>query len=97
MSGLDAKTKGRLIWSIEQLRLRNIQAREPLARHLEGKLWELREESKTNIYRLVYAFLPGKRVLLLHGFEKKVQKTPRRELRLAERRLEDFIKRGGGE
>ena len=33
---LDPKTQRRFAWSIEQLRLRNVQAREPLARHLEG-------------------------------------------------------------
>lgn len=50
---LDDKTQVRFAWSIEQLRLRNTQARPPLVRHLEDKLWELREESTTNIYRVL--------------------------------------------
>ncbi len=50
---LDNKTFRRFEWSIEQLRVRNVQAREPLVRHIEGKIWELREESGTNIYRLL--------------------------------------------
>jgi methionine salvage enolase-phosphatase E1 len=50
LGGLDPKTQRRVRWSLEQLRVRNVQARLPLARHLEGKLWELREESQTNIY-----------------------------------------------
>ena len=45
LARLDAKTQARFGWSIEQLRVRNVRAREPLVRHLEGKLWELREES----------------------------------------------------
>jgi len=53
---LDTKTQVRFAWSIEQLRVRNVMAREPLVHHLEGKLWELREESNTNIYRLIYFF-----------------------------------------
>jgi phage-related protein len=97
LDGLDRKTQARFDWSLEQLRLRNIQAREPLVRHLEGKLWELRRESETNIYRLLYVFLTGRRILFLHGFQKKTQKTPRREIEIAQKRLESFLERGGGE
>jgi len=43
----------------------------------------LREESNTNIYRIFYVFFTGKRIILLHGFTKKTQKTPRREIELA--------------
>src|SRR5436190_946571 len=57
LAALDQKTQVRFAWSIEQLRLRNVQAREPLVRHLEGKIWELRRESATNIFRLLYVLL----------------------------------------
>lgn len=90
---LDVKTQARFIDSIERLRQRNIQAREPLVRHLGGKLWELREESNTNIYRIIYFFFTGRRIVLLHGFAKKTQGTPRREIELAERRMRNFLQR----
>jgi hypothetical protein len=57
LEGLDTRTQARFVRAIEHLVIRNVQAREPLVRHLEGKLWELRVESQINIYRLVYAFL----------------------------------------
>jgi phage-related protein len=76
---------------------RNTQAREPLVRHVEGRLWELRRESEKNVYRLLYAFLPGSRILFLHGFQKKTQKTPRREIEIAQARLADFLRRQGDE
>jgi phage-related protein len=66
-------------------------------KHLEGKIWVLRRESDTNIYRLLYAFLSGRRILVLHGFQRKTQKTPRREIELAEKRLAHFLAREGGE
>jgi phage-related protein len=91
--GLDEKTRARFRWSMEQLRVRNTQAREPLVKHLEGDLWELREESGTNIYRVVYCFFTGRRIVFLHGFQKKSQKTPRRELEQARRYHEDFLAR----
>ena len=90
---LDIKTQARFVWSIEQLRVRNVMAREPLVRHLEGKLWELREESSTNIYRLIYFFFSGQRIVFLHGFQKKTQKTPRHEIEIALRYLDNFMKR----
>lgn len=93
---LDGRTQARFDWSIEQLRIRNIHAREPLVRHIEGKIWELRRESKTNIYRLLYTFLSGRRILFLHGFQKRTQKTPREEIEIALRRLNSFIQREGG-
>jgi len=96
LASLDAKTQVRFAWSIEQLRLRNIQARPPLVRHLDGKLWELREESSTNIYRLLYVFFAGQRIVFLHGFRKKTQKIPRRELETALARLDRFIAQQGG-
>jgi phage-related protein len=96
LDSLDTKTRARFGWSLEQLRLRNVRAREPLARHLEGDLWELREESRTNIYRVIYFFFTGRRIVLLHGFQKKTQRTQRNEIDAAERRKAVFLARESG-
>ena len=93
---LDQRTYNRFLWSIEQLRMRNVQAREPLVRHLGGRLWELRRESNTNIYRILYTFLQGRRILLLHGFQKKTQRTPRADLVIAQQRLAELMGEEGG-
>lgn len=93
LSGWDRSTTLRLEWAIEQLRQRNVHAREPLVRHIEGDLWELRRESNTNLFRLLYTFLPGRRILLLHGFVKKTPKTPRREIDIGRKRLDNFRRR----
>lgn len=97
LDSLDQKTKARFLWSTEQLRVRNVQAREPLLKHLEGNLWELREESATNIYRVVYFFFTARRIVLLHGFQKKSQRTPRSEIEMAHPRQADFLMKEGGE
>jgi phage-related protein len=93
LAHLDAKTQLRFEWSIEQLRVRNVAAREPLARHIEDKIWEIREESNTRTYRVLYFFFTGRRIVLLHGFEKKTERTPRREIEMAQRRLDQFVER----
>ncbi len=97
LNNLDLQTQVRFEWSIEQLRVRNVQAREPLVRHLEGRLWELREESRTNIYRLIYFFFTGRQIVFVQGFQKKTQRTPRTEIEVAEWRMQDFIQRQEGE
>lgn len=94
--GLDKKTRVRFSWSLEQLKERNLQARAPLVKHLDGKLWELREESQTNIYRIIYFFFTERQIILVHGFQKKSQKTPRREIEIAQKRMDNFLKRKGG-
>lgn len=95
LRSLDRKTQARFDFSIRQLQALNTRAGEPLVKHLDGKLWELRRASDGNIYRIVYFFYSGRRIVFLHGFQKKTQKTPRRELEIAQRRMDDFIHRVG--
>lgn len=97
LRGLDRKTKARFDWSMEQLKTLNMQAREPLVKHLEGKIWELRRASDGNIYRLLYFAFTGRKIVFVHGFQKKTQKTPRREIEIAQQRMEEYIQREGGE
>lgn len=97
LQSLDQKTQTRFEWSIEQLRVRNTQATEPLVKHIEGKIWELRRASSGNIYRVMYFFFTGRQIVLLHGFQKKTEKTPRPEIEVAEQRMADFVKRVGGQ
>jgi len=91
LDSLDMKTRARFRWSMDQLRLCNVLARPPLVKHVDGALWELREESQTNIYRMLYVFYTGRRTVILLGFHKKSQKTPRKEFGIAARRYRDFL------
>jgi phage-related protein len=68
LESLDTKTQVRFEWSMEQLRIRNVQASEPLVKHVEGKIGELRRASRGGIYRLMYFFFTGRRIVFLHGF-----------------------------
>jgi phage-related protein len=49
-------------------------------------IWEVRVQIGGNIFRLL-GFIEGDRLIILtNGFQKKTQKTPRREIELAETR-----------
>jgi phage-related protein len=63
--------------------------REPYAKHLEGPLWEMRLKGKDGIARACYVTAVGKRVVVVHVFEKKTEKAPRREIMVALRRAKE--------
>ena len=64
------------------------QVHEPYVKHLEGRLWEMRLKGKDGIARSIYATATG-RIVVLRTFIKKTQKTPRREIALALRRVKE--------
>jgi phage-related protein len=57
--------------------------REPYVKHLEGPLWEMRLKGRDGIARAAYITLRERRVVVVHVFRKKTQKTPRREIEMA--------------
>ncbi len=63
--------------------------REPYVRHLEGPIWEMRMKGKDQIARAAYITATGRRVVVVHVFGKKAQKTPRREIEIALRRAKE--------
>jgi phage-related protein len=66
------------------------RVREPYVKHLEGPLWEMRLKGRSGIARAVYVTAVGKRIVVVHVFEKKTQKTPRREIMTALKRAKEI-------
>jgi len=61
----------------------------PLARELEANLWEVRSRLSNRIARVIFT-VQSDTMVLLHGFIKKSQKTPKPDLAVARRRLKQF-------
>ena len=53
-------------------------------------LFELRLKGAEGIARVFYCTLVDKRIVMLHSFVKKTQKTPVRELRTAQARMKEI-------
>ena len=64
--------------------------REPHVKHLEGKLWEMRFRGRDGIARAIYVTASERRVVVVHAFVKKAQKTPRSALDLARQRAKEI-------
>lgn len=62
---------------------------EPVCKHLDDEIWELRPLSN----RILFAGLVNGKFILLHQFVKKTQKTPKREIDQAKRELTDYLER----
>ena len=58
----------------------------PLIRKLAGGLWEVRSRISSGITRVIFT-VDGQTMVLLHGFQKKSQRTPPADLMTAKRRL----------
>jgi phage-related protein len=67
-----------------------------VVRHLRGEIYEVRATGARAAYRVLFATEGAKSQVLLavSAFTKTTQKTPLREIRLAERRLADWRRRG---
>ncbi len=64
----------------------------PAGRHLHGDIYEVRAHASTRSFRVLFALESryGQVLLSLSAFEKRTQRTPTRELDLAESRLRDW-------
>jgi phage-related protein len=61
----------------------------PHTRAMGKGLFELRLKAAEGIARVFYCTVVGRRIVMLHQFIKKSEKTPRKELEIAERRMKE--------
>lgn len=54
-------------------------------------IYEVRVEVGTNIYRVFSFFDKGNLIILVNGFQKKTQKTPKKEIELAEKLKKQYF------
>lgn len=62
----------------------------PHTRAMAGGLFELRLKAGEGIARVFYCTVVGQRIVVLHQFIKKTDKTPRKELEVARQRMKDL-------
>ena len=90
---LELKAQTKVYNALELLKSYGVSVGSPHIKKLTGtELWELRILGSDSI-RILYIAITGKTFLLLHGFKKKKDKTPPKEIRIAEERLVEFRSR----
>jgi len=64
----------------------------PYVGSLGSGLYEIRAKGKEGIGRSMYCSIAEKEVVILHSFIKKCQKTPKKDLDLAKKRMKEVLK-----
>ena len=75
----------RLLEAVENVGLEALGAKD--IKHLDGKLWEFRVKAKEGIARGIYVTVTGRRVVVLHVFQNKSRRTPKKALAVANERM----------
>jgi len=93
IQNLSEKPRSRVYNTLELLAELGVNLGLPHAKKVTGtSLWELRILGENSL-RFFYVAKIGQVFLLLHGFSKKKQKTPRKEIKIALERLKEYRKR----
>ena len=90
LESLPRKHKAKAFWEIDLLAEKGRELTQPYVKHISNELWELRIKFNSDISRIFYFIATEKKIVLLHGFIKKTDKTPSGEIKIAEGRLIDY-------
>ena len=93
LQSLPIKTRAKIGSWIAHLENEGPFLRRPYADKLTGKLYELRIRFSTDHIRILYYFFLKDKIILLHAFRKKDWAIDRRDLEMAERRMNEFTRR----
>ena len=77
----------KIIEYMEILKRNGTRSGEKYTKHIEGDIWELRPLGD----RIFFFIWLANKIVLLHCFQKKSQKTPKKEIEQAKRNLYVFL------
>jgi phage-related protein len=95
VASLDAAVRAKVVRTLELLRTQQIVPSKFWKKLSGSDLWEVRVEYAGNIYRVLAVWAKNNRVILLHAFQKKSQKTPRQDMEIALQRQKRYFQRQG--
>ncbi len=78
--GLEPKMKAKMYRAIDMLATNGNELREPYSKYLSDGIFELRAQIGSDISRVLYFFIVGRKAILTNGFIKKTQTTPPKEI-----------------
>ena len=93
LDGLDKKSRAKVAAHLSILEEQGPNLKRPYADVVRGKIRELRVHHSSNQYRILYFFHLREQIVLVHAFSKKTQQLREKDIELAERRMEDWMRR----
>lgn len=91
-NGLKPEVKKKFNWTLELIATIE-RVPEKYFKHITGStgLYEVRVEVGSDIFRVFSFFDKGQLIILVNGFQKKTQKTPKQEIELAEKLKKQYF------
>ena len=93
LRNLNKKMRTKMAWTIAMLESGGTDLREPYSKHLNDGIFELRAKVGSDISRVLYFFMIGRRIIITHGFIKKTDNTPPSEIEKAKKYRTEFLNR----
>lgn len=93
LDALDKKSRAKVAAHLSLLEEQGPNLKRPYADVVRGKIRELRIHQSSNQYRILFFFQARDQIVLVHAFSKKTQQLKEKGIELAERRMEDWIRR----
>lgn len=93
LDGLDSKSRAKVAAQLSLLEEYGPNLKRPYADIVRGKIRELRIHYSSSQYRILYFFQVRDQVVLAHAFAKKTQQLKEKDIELAERRMEEWLRR----
>ncbi len=84
VDSLDDKAAARVDAFIERLRIYGNRMQGKFVKKLTDDIFELRVKQFDRIFRVLFFYQPGMRIVITSGFQKKTQQTPPGEITRAE-------------
>ena len=94
LDSLPGKVVQKVTWVLDLIReIKKVPTIYLKKLHASDDIWECRIQFGPNIYRLFCFFDIGTMIVLTHGIVKKSQKTPKKEIKMAETYKNDYFRR----
>ena len=90
---LNDKQAKKVAWVLRIIRDLDIVPKEYFKKLVSTELWEVRIQVGSNAIRILGFIDEDNFIVLTNGFYKKTQKTPKKEIELAEKRMKEYLNR----
>lgn len=87
---LPPKILAKMLHIFELIEMAGAKLGEPYTKSLNDGLFEVRAKAQEGIGRSIYCYQKGQKVIILHSFVKKDQKTPKKALEIALKRKKEI-------
>jgi phage-related protein len=94
LESLSIKENAKVTWTLNLVETLPVIPKQYMKKLVgSSDIWEVRILYSGNIFRILCFFDGDDLIVLNHAFRKKTQKTPRKDIKVAEQRKRDYLRR----